>query len=288
MTRIVFAGDLQIGAATERLAIIAGPCMAESAELCLRVAERCRDICARLGLGYVFKASFDKANRTSVNSQRGPGLEAGLDMLQKVRRELMVPVCTDVHETWQVEHVARVADMLQIPAFLCRQTDLILACARSGRCVNIKKGQFMAPWDMRNAVEKVVSVGNHNVILTERGTSFGYNALVFDPCSLAFMRSFGYPVCMDITHAVQQPGGAGAVSGGRREMVPTIARAATAVGVDALFIETHPDPERALSDSATMIPLDELEGLLRLVRDLDAVVRRGPSETGGSAREMAN
>ncbi len=272
--RTISVGNLRIAPDAGCLTVIAGPCAAESEELCLSVAEACAAICSRLGLGYVFKASFDKANRTSADSPRGPGLEAGLRMLQTVRMKLGVPVCTDVHEVAQVEPVAEVADMVQVPAFLCRQTDLLQACGRTGRCVNVKKGQFMAPWDMRHALEKVTSTGNENVLLTERGSSFGYNALVMDPCSLAIMRGFGYPVCIDVTHSVQAPAGAGSKSGGRRDLAPVIARAAAAVGVDAVFIETHPNPETALSDAATMVPLAELEPLLRTVRELDRVRRQ--------------
>lgn len=277
--RTVLAGNLAIGPEAGAPVVIAGPCMAESDDLCLGVAEACAAMCSRLGMGYIFKASYDKANRTSASSPRGPGLDEGLRMLSRVRDKIGVPICTDVHEVAQVPPVADVADMVQVPAFLCRQTDLLQACGRSGRCVNIKKGQFMAPWDMRHALEKVTSVGNHNVLLTERGASFGYNALVFDPCSLAIMRGFGYPVCIDVTHSVQAPAGAGSQSGGRRDLAPVIARAAAAVGVDAVFIETHPRPESALSDAATMIPLDELEGLLRIVRDLDGVWRQADRES---------
>jgi 2-dehydro-3-deoxyphosphooctonate aldolase (KDO 8-P synthase) len=248
--------------------------VAESLELCIEVARACRAVCKRLGLGYVFKASYDKANRTAADAPRGPGLTDGLRILRRVRDEVGVPVCTDVHETSQVADAASVADMLQIPAFLSRQTDLIVACAHSGRCVNIKKGQFMAPWDMVHPLRKALAAGNRNVLLTERGASFGYNTLVLDPCSLPIMRALGHPVCMDVTHAVQAPGGAGDRSGGRSDLAPAIARAACAAGVDALFIETHPQPECAMSDAAIMVPLDALEGLLTVARDVDAVVRQ--------------
>jgi 2-dehydro-3-deoxyphosphooctonate aldolase (KDO 8-P synthase) len=280
--KTIRCGDVSIGPDAGQLAVIAGPCMAESLELCLSVAEACRSVCERLGLAYIFKASFDKANRTSGSSPRGPGLQSGLAILSRVKHELGVPICTDVHEVCQVQPVAQVADMVQVPAFLCRQTDLLMACARSGRCVNIKKGQFMAPWDMRHAADKVLSQGNDNVLLTERGASFGYNALVFDPCSLAIMRSFGCPVCMDVTHAVQSPGGGGDRSAGHREFVPVIARAAAAVGIDAIFIETHPEPEWALSDSATMLPLADLEALLGAICKIDHCLRDSLTAEAGN------
>ncbi len=256
------------------LAVIAGPCVIESREVCLEIATAARDICRRLGLGYVFKASFDKANRSAIGSFRGPGLDAGLAILDEVRRTLGVPVLTDVHEVCQVAPVAAVVDILQIPAFLCRQTDLLVAAANTGRCVNVKKAQFLAPWDMKNVVEKVTSTGNHRLLLTERGTSFGYNTLVVDMRGLAIQRAFGYPVVFDATHSVQEPGGLGSASGGKREFVPVLTRAAMAAGVDALFLEVHPEPARGLSDGPNMWPLDGLEQLLSEARDLDALARR--------------
>ncbi len=245
-----------------RLALIAGPCMAESLELCLDVAGRVRDVCTRLDIGYVFKASFDKANRSSADGYRGPGLEQGLDWLGQVKRQIGVPVLSDIHEAAQAEPAAAVLDALQIPAFLCRQTDLIVAAARTGTCVNIKKGQFMAPADMEQAANKVRSAGNGRVLLTERGTFFGYNRLVTDVRGIVQMKAFA-PVVFDATHSVQEPGGLGAASGGRREFVPVLAGAALAAGADALFIETHPNPDAAKSDAACQWPLDQLEPLLQ-------------------------
>ncbi|MCC6484820.1 MAG: 3-deoxy-8-phosphooctulonate synthase [Armatimonadetes bacterium] len=245
-----------------RLALIAGPCVIEDLDLCLSVAGRAKDICERLGIGYVFKASFDKANRTSVDSYRGPGLARGLEILAKVKNDVDVPLLTDVHETWQVEPAAEVVDILQIPAFLCRQTDLLLACGQSERVVNVKKGQFVAPHDMVNAVRKIESTGNQRILLSERGASFGYNTLIADMTSIPVMQETGYPVVFDATHSVQRPGGQGTSSGGNRQFIPALTRAAMAAGADALFIETHPNPEAALSDAASQLPLDELEALL--------------------------
>jgi 2-dehydro-3-deoxyphosphooctonate aldolase (KDO 8-P synthase) len=244
------------------LFVIAGPCVIESPELCLTVARHVKDICARLGLPYVFKASFDKANRSSAGSYRGPGLDDGLAVLARIRRELGVPVLTDVHETEQVDRVADVVDVLQVPAFLARQTDLLLACARTGKTVNIKKGQFMSPQEMGNAVDKVRSAGNGRVLLTERGTFFGYNRLVNDFTGLAVMKEFGCPVVFDVTHSTQQPGGMGHASGGNPRYVPLLARAAVAAGVDGLFVECHPEPAKAKSDAASMLALQDMEKLL--------------------------
>ncbi|MCS7309892.1 MAG: 3-deoxy-8-phosphooctulonate synthase [Armatimonadetes bacterium] len=250
---------------TGGLALIAGPCVIESEVLCLQVAREVKALCERLGIPYIFKASFDKANRTSLHSFRGLGIEEGLRILAAVREEVGVPVTTDIHEPWQAERAAQVVDLLQIPAFLCRQTDLLVAAARTGKPVNVKKGQFMAPWDMRHVVEKLRESGAAGVMLTERGVSFGYNTLVVDFTSLPQMRALGVPVVFDATHSVQLPGGAGSRSGGRREFIPHLVRAAVAVGVDALFMEVHPDPDRGLSDPATMFPLGELEELLQQV-----------------------
>jgi len=254
-------------------ALIAGPCVIESLDLCREIAGRVSEITKRLGIGYVFKASFDKANRTSGSSFRGDGLDKGLEVLAQIKSEFGLPIVTDVHESWQCKPTAEVADILQIPAFLCRQTDLLLAAAHTGKVVNIKKGQFMAPWDMGNVAAKVTSEGNDRVLLTERGASFGYNTLVVDMTSLPTMRSFGHPVIFDGTHAVQQPGGLGTSSGGRRQFIPDLVRAAVAVGVDGLFLETHPVPEKALSDAATMLALDNLEELLVTALAIDAVVK---------------
>jgi 2-dehydro-3-deoxyphosphooctonate aldolase (KDO 8-P synthase) len=245
----------------------------ESRELCFTVAEHVSRVAARLGIGYVFKASFDKANRASVKSRRGPGMDDGLAILAEVKSKFNLPVLTDVHEVWQVKPVAEVVDVIQIPAFLCRQTDLVLAAAETGKPVNIKKGQFMAPWDMKNVVEKVESTSNRQILLTERGASFGYNTLVVDFCALPIMASFGYPVVFDATHAVQQPGGAGISSGGRREFVPHLTRAAVAVGVDALFLEVHPEPEKGFSDAASMLRLDDIEEVLQQAKAIDAAVK---------------
>jgi len=242
--------------------LLAGPCVIESLEHCLTMAEAIAGVARRLGIPYVFKASFDKANRTSLRSFRGPGLREGLAVLAEVKRRVGVPVITDIHETWQAEPVAEVADVLQIPAFLCRQTDLIVAAARTGRVVNLKKGQFMAPEDMLHAVEKVRSTGNDRVMVTERGTTFGYHDLVVDFRSLVVLRRAGVVTVYDATHSLQRPAGAGDRSGGLRDMIAPLARAAVAVGIDGLFMEVHDRPEQALSDAATQFPLDRLEGLL--------------------------
>jgi 2-dehydro-3-deoxyphosphooctonate aldolase (KDO 8-P synthase) len=252
------------------LALLAGPCVIESAELVHEVADELQRAAVRHGLPLVFKASLDKANRTSVSSFRSLGFDRALGVLAEVKERHGVPVMTDVHEPWQVERVAEVVDVLQIPAFLCRQTDLLTAAGASGRTVNVKKGQFMAPEDMRYAVDKVRAAGSDRVLLTERGSSFGYHNLVVDFRSLAVMRRFA-PVVFDATHSVQSPGGAGGASGGQREFIAPLARAAVAFGVDALFVETHPRPEEALSDGPSMLPLDELEGFLAECAALHAV-----------------
>ena len=251
-----------------KLTLFGGPCMAETLDLCLEVAAFLKELCVGLGVQYVFKASYDKANRTSEGSARGPGLDAGLEMLAEVRSRCGVPVITDVHESADVAKVAQVADILQIPAFLCRQTDLLHAAGASGRAVNIKKGQFMAPEDMRGAVEKVRSTGNRKVLLTERGTTFGYHNLVVDMRSLVTMRSFGVPVVFDATHSVQLPGGLGSCSGGQRQFIPALSRAAAAVGIDAIFMEVHPNPDKALSDGANSLPLEQTEQLLAKVKQI--------------------
>jgi len=253
-------GPVEIGSG--RLTLIAGPCVAESLELCLEVARYLTDLCRVLGIGYVFKASFDKANRSSAASYRGPGLEKGLQWLAAVREETGTAVLSDVHEVGQIPQAAEVLDCLQIPAFLCRQTDLLVAAGRSGKPVNIKKGQFMAPWDMKGAVEKVRSTGNDQVLLTERGTSFGYNRLVSDLRAIPQMQVLA-PVIFDATHSVQEPGGLGHASGGQRQFAPVLARAAVAAGADGLFIETHPQPELAKSDAACQIPLQEMPHILQ-------------------------
>ena len=250
-------GGIEIGD-EQPLVLIAGPCVIESEELCLEVGTKVKAITQSLGIPYIFKASFDKANRTSVKSFRGPGIDRGLEILSSIRSRLDVPVLTDIHEPWQAKPAAEVVDVLQIPAFLCRQTDLIVAAAETGKCVNIKKAQFLAAWDMKNSVEKAKSTGNANITLTERGNSFGYNMLVVDMCGLPTMRSLGCPVVFDATHSVQRPGGLGDASGGAREYVPHLIRAAVAVGVDALFLEVHPNPLQALCDAASMLDLADL------------------------------
>lgn len=252
--------------------LIAGPCVIESEEMVLSIAKQMKDITEELGIPYTFKASFDKANRTSINGFRGPGIERGVEILQKVKDIYNLPICTDIHEPWQAEQVAKVADILQIPAFLCRQTDLLVAAAKTGKCVNIKKAQFLAPWDMKNCVEKVRQSGNDNVMLCERGTSFGYNTLVVDMTGLRVMKDFNIPVIFDATHSVQKPGGNGTSTGGNRQYVEYLAKAALAVGVDGLFMEVHPDPDNAKSDGPNMVPLCEMKELLiRLKKVYEAV-----------------
>lgn len=258
------------------LLLLAGPCVLESEELAWQIATEMKRICAELGISYVFKASFDKANRTSLDSFRGPGLEKGLRVLNRIREEVGVAVVSDVHEASQVERAAEVLDILQIPAFLCRQTDLLIAAAGSGRTVNVKKGQFVSPWDMQYAVDKVRSSGNDRILLTERGSAFGYNNLVVDMRSFPVMRSLGCPVIYDATHSVQLPGGAGGRSGGQREFIPALSRAAMAAGIDGLFMEVHPDPDNALCDGPNSWPLDRVEGLLRQL----LAVRNAVGETG--------
>lgn len=250
------------------LFVIAGPCVIESAEICVAVGERMKRVCDKLGLAYIFKASFDKANRSSNSSFRGPGLQDGLVVLERVKKDLGVPVLTDVHEAAQAPIAAKVVDVLQVPAFLARQTDLLLACGQTGRYVNVKKGQFMSPAEMGNAVEKIKSTGNDRILLTERGTFFGYNRLVNDFTGLAVMKEFGCPVAFDITHSTQQPAGMGTQSGGNPKYSPLLARAAVAAGVDGLFLECHPDPKHAKSDAATVLGLDQVETLLTQVKQL--------------------
>ncbi|MGD9539382.1 3-deoxy-8-phosphooctulonate synthase [Methylocystis sp.] len=255
------------------LTLIAGPCALESADVALEIANELARLGERLNIGIVFKASFDKANRTSGHAPRGVGLEAALPIFAKVKDRTGLPVMTDVHETWQCAPVAEIVDLLQIPAFLCRQTDLIVAAAKTGRPVNIKKGQFLAPWDMVHAVEKARATGDGGVLVTERGTSFGYNALVADMRALPILRETGAPVIFDATHAVQQPGGHGAESSGERHFVATLARAAVAVGVAGMFIETHPDPGAAVSDRATQVPLGALGALLEKLLEFDRLAK---------------
>jgi 2-dehydro-3-deoxyphosphooctonate aldolase (KDO 8-P synthase) len=269
----VTVGNVRFGNARP-LALIAGPCALESREHAIEMASALKEITARIGIGFVYKTSFDKANRTSARSNRGIGLEAALPIFADIRQKLGVPILTDVHDVQQCARVAEVADVLQIPAFLCRQTDLIVAAAATGRAINVKKGQFLAPWDMANVVAKVTVAGNSNVLVTERGASFGYNTLVSDMRALPILaRSTGAPVIFDATHSVQQPGGQGTSSGGEREFVPVLARAAVAVGVAGVFIETHQDPDKAPSDGPNMLALKQMDGLLRRLIEFDKLAK---------------
>ena len=271
-TKLVTAGKVEIGGGRP-LAVIAGPCVIESKESALRHAAALKQTADRLGVPYIFKSSYDKANRSSADSFRGPGLAKGLEILAAVKARIGVPILTDVHEIDQIAAVKEVADILQIPAFLCRQTDFVIAVAQSGKVVNVKKGQFLAPWDMGNVVEKIRSAGNEQILLTERGASFGYNNLVSDMRSLVVMRELGYPVVLDATHSLQLPGGLGHASGGERKFIPALARAGVAVGVDALFLEVHEDPDRALSDGPNSLALENFESLLKVVMQIDALIR---------------
>ena len=269
---IVSVGQVRIGNELP-LAVIAGPCAMESRAHALEVASALKEIAQKLRIGLIYKTSFDKANRTSGRSARGVGMKAALPVFAEVRDATGLPTLTDVHEASQCAAVAEVVDVLQIPAFLCRQTDLLLAAAKTGRVVNVKKGQFLAPWDMTNVVGKITGAGNRNVLVTERGVSFGYNTLVSDMRALPILRRIGAPVIFDATHSVQQPGGQGSASGGEREFIPHLARAAVAVGVAAVFIETHPDPDKAPSDGPNMVPLRELEALLRRLMEFDRLAK---------------
>lgn len=269
----VKVGNFEIGG-DEKLTLMAGPCVLEEMDRCLYIGRTIKEICQRLDINYIFKASYDKANRSSYHSFRGPGMEKGLEMLQHIKDELQVPIVTDIHETYQAEPVAKVADVLQIPAFLCRQTDLLHAAAQTGRVVNVKKGQFLAPEDMSNVVDKLHASGCDQILLTERGASFGYHNLVVDMRGLPIMRSFGCPVVMDGTHSVQLPGGNGTTSSGNRELVPYLVRAAVATGVDALFMEVHDNPEEALSDGPNMVYLDKLEDILKDAVAIHKIARR--------------
>ncbi len=274
MKTVSFSG---LGVGNDRpLTIIAGPCQLESAEHALMIATAMRDICAKAGAQFIFKGSFDKANRTSLSGKRGLGIEGGLRVMRTVRDTLDVPVLTDVHLPEQCAPVAQVCDVLQIPAFLCRQTDLLVAAGETGAVINVKKGQFLAPWDMPNVISKIESTGNTNILLTERGTSFGYNTLVADMRALPQMAATGYPVVMDATHSVQQPGGMGGSSGGQREFAPVMARAAVALGVAAVFIETHEDPDSAPSDGPNMIPLARMGALIDSLMAFDRLAKSDP------------
>jgi 2-dehydro-3-deoxyphosphooctonate aldolase (KDO 8-P synthase) len=271
---VVTVGKVRFGNALP-LVLIAGPCVLEDRAHAFEMASALKEIAARRGIGFVYKTSFDKANRTSTKSARGLGLDKALAVFAELREKLGVPVLTDVHEPDQCAAVAEVVDILQIPAFLCRQTDLLVAAAKTGRAVNVKKGQFLAPWDMANVVEKITGAGNRNVLVTERGVSFGYNTLVSDMRALPVLAKTGAPVIFDATHSVQQPGGKGTSSGGEREFVPVLARAAVAVGIAGLFIETHQDPDRAPSDGSNMIKLKEMEQLLELLMQFDVLTKTG-------------
>ena len=259
---VKISNHVEIGSG-KPLTLIAGPCVIESYDLCYEVANQASKICSQLGIQFIFKSSFDKANRTSSSSFRGFGLDQGLSVLEKIKHQLNIPVTTDIHESWQPKEISSVVDLMQIPAFLCRQTDLLQAAAESGKPVNVKKGQFLAPWDMENVVKKLTSFGCEEILLTERGASFGYNALVVDFRSLPIMKKMGYPVVFDATHSVQIPGGLGNKSSGQREFVLPLAKAAVAVGIDALFMEVHPNPDEALSDGPNMVKLDDLEVYLK-------------------------
>ena len=269
---INISNHFNIGGNT-RFTLIAGPCAIETEEMTMQVAAELKQICSELNINLIFKSSFDKANRSSVKAPRGLGMERGLAILKRVKTELNLPIVTDVHEAWQCDPVAEVADMLQIPAFLSRQTDLLVAAAKTGRIVNVKKGQFMAPWDMKNVIDKLVESGNENILLCERGSSFGYNNLIVDMTGLVEMRSYGFPVVFDATHAVQKPGGQGTSTGGNREMVPYLVRAALAVGVDAIFAEVHPNPDYAFSDGPNQIHLSKIREILEQAIAIDNIIK---------------
>lgn len=272
MNNVIKIGRLEIGP-SNLFFLIAGPCVIENEATTLEVARFLKETGELLDIPIIFKASYDKANRTSVNSFRGPGIKEGLEILQKVKKATGLPVLSDVHQTGEIESAADILDVIQIPALLCRQTDLLLAAARTGLPVNIKKGQFLSPWDMEHAIQKVISAGNHGILLTERGTSFGYNNLVVDIRSIAIMKKFGFPVVFDATHSVQMPGGQGNRSGGQREFVPHLSRAAVAAGADGVFMEIHPDPDAALCDGPNSMPLGELRQLLTVLKRLHGVAR---------------
>ena len=268
MTRGIHISDTILGD-NNPLFIIAGPCVIESEDVVFHTAQKLKDICSNLGLPLLFKSSYDKANRTSISSFRGPGMEKGLRVLMDVKSKFHVPVISDIHSVEEVKPASEVLDVIQIPAFLCRQTDLLLAVSNTGKPVNVKKGQFLAPWDVKNIIDKFISTGNRDLFITERGTSFGYNNLVVDFRSIPIIRSFGYPVIFDVTHSLQLPGGMGKASSGQREFAEPLAKAAVAVGVDGLFMEVHPEPEKALCDGPNMIKLHEVENLLKTVKAID-------------------
>ena len=272
LTREIHIANIKLGGENP-LCIGAGPCVIESEDVVFSTAQKLKEFCERTRLPFIFKSSYDKANRTSLSSFRGPGLEKGLEILSALKKKLDIPVISDIHSIEQIKPASEVLDILQIPAFLCRQTDLIVAASKTGKPVNIKKGQFIAPWDFKNIVDKFISTGNNDIIITERGTSFGYNNLIVDFRGIPIMRSFGYPVIFDVTHSLQLPGGQGSCSGGQREFAEPLARAAVAVGVDGLFMEVHPKPDEALSDGSNMWPLHELEDLLKRLLEIDGTVK---------------
>jgi 2-dehydro-3-deoxyphosphooctonate aldolase (KDO 8-P synthase) len=274
MSNIVKLNDNIVFGGNNPFVLIAGPCVIENKELIMETAEQLKEITTKLNIPFVFKASFDKANRSSIHSFRGPGLEEGLAILQEVKEKYNVPVTSDIHETAQVEKAAEVLDILQIPAFLCRQTDLLVAAAKTGRIVNVKKGQFLAPWDMVNVVNKLKESETDKILLTERGSTFGYNNLVVDMRSLLTMADLGAPVVFDATHSVQIPGGNGTTTGGKREFVPYLSKAAAAVGVSSIFMETHPNPDEAKSDGPNMVKLDEIEDVLKQIQEIDRVIKK--------------
>lgn len=269
--KVRITDDITVG--NDQIFLIAGPCVIESEELVMEVASKMKDITDRLGIKYIFKASFDKANRSSINSFRGPGLKKGLNILSKVKEKYGVALATDIHESHQCKEASKVIDLLQIPAFLCRQTDLLIAAGETGKAINIKKGQFLAPWDMKNVVKKFQEIGNENIMLCERGATFGYNNLVVDMRGLLEMRKFGYPVVFDATHSVQIPGGQGETSGGNSKYVYPLARGAVSIGVDGIFAEVHPDPSKALSDGPNMLRLDEIETVLTNLLKYDKLTK---------------
>ncbi len=266
------------------LFLIAGPCVIEDEAITFETAERLKSICSELGISFIFKSSFDKANRTSVSSFRGPGIDRGLRILADIKSKLQVPIIADIHAMEEIRPAAEVLDALQIPAFLCRQTDLVLAAARTNKPVNIKKGQFLAPWDIKNIIDKFISSGNENLFITERGVSFGYNNLVVDFRAFPIMRSFGYPVIFDVTHSLQLPGGQGTSSGGQREFAEPMAKAAVAAGIDGLFMEVHPDPEKALCDGPNMLRLDEMQGFLKRVKAVHDLIKDQLNQNGEIAK----
>ena len=270
--KIVKCGNLSISN-NSPFTLIAGPCQLENEKHAISVAEKLKEITEKLKIGFIYKTSFDKANRTSLKGKRGAGLENSLPVFDRIRKDLNVPVLTDIHTIDQCDIVSKHADILQIPAFLCRQTDLLVAAAKTGKIINVKKGQFLAPWDMVNVTRKIEETGNNNILVTERGASFGYNTLVSDMRSIPIMRKNGYPVVFDATHSVQQPGGMGDKSGGQREFVEYLSRAAVAVGVAAVFIETHPDPDTAPSDGPTMVPLSKMSDLLKQLVEIDKLIK---------------